>query len=160
MCFWEGDYDWVATVAEWSEGQANGATRCDECHRDIPEGATVHRLFMQEHEECRTCCDGECECPKDEDGDCPVCCCPDPDFGESQDYGRCEDCHAFLRAVEAAEIEEGCKPHEARPRLTSMVEDIREAGRLWERKRYLKKAVAMFPDRKAYLAWLWRERLS
>src|SRR6185436_18288273 len=127
-------------------------------------GQITHHIYQQEHEECRRCSEGECECvgsrndeddPQDHD-----CKCAEPNFGETFDYDRCDDCHKFLCAIEAAEIDAGCKPYEARPSLCGMIENITNADNsMDEAKRYFKKARSMFPELVAskYLAWLWRK---
>jgi hypothetical protein len=151
MCF-VNECDWSPMVNEEADIKACGCTKCDECHAVIEYGDSMHTIYQQESEECLQCRDGWCEC----EGDC--CECSDPDFGETFDYVRCEQCDKFLKAVEAAEIEAGCGPHEARPMLSMMVEDINNGGRE-EARKYFKKAKAMFPELVAsgYLGGLWRK---
>ena len=152
MCFYNDDYDWTASVVEQSTGVSIGKL-CDECHLPIPPGATIHHIFMQEHEECHACENGECECPLTADGelscDSKGCQCEKPAFGETFDYDRCDECDKFLRAVEAAEIDEGCEPYEARPGLGGMIEELRNLegdNEVYPAKRYFKLAVKMFPE--------------
>lgn len=155
MCF-TNECDWTAEVSNERSEPAEKIVRCDECHRDIQIGATVHHIGQQEYELCHACEFGECKCAGNTDEDGHECTCEEPEYGETFHYDRCDDCDRFLKAVEAAEIEAGCKPHHAVPLLLNMIEDIREGG-TGEAKRYWKKAVVMFPELRAYLAWLWRE---
>lgn len=151
MCF-INDYDWYASVTEKTSYPVEKETRCDECDGIIPVGATVHHIYQQEAEECRACEFGDCQCV----GDCCQCAKPDP--GETFDYDRCQDCHRFLEAVEAAEVEAGCSIYEARPPLGQMTEKINDGGRD-EAKKYFKKAAKLHPElvKSGYLGWLWRE---
>ncbi len=163
MCFYNGDYDWTAQVVVEQE-TTTGKRRCDECFTDIPEGQTARFIGMQEYEECRACDNGDCECPRNADGD-PVCqdtgCqCDEPDFGESCDYCRCDNCDKFLKAVQAAELEAGCGLDESLPPLCQMTEHIgRGYGDMDEAKKYFKTALKMFPELKAngHLAKLWNK---
>lgn len=136
MCF-VYDNEWTAEVYEKSSEHAT--FRCDECLRDIV--GTRHHVLMQEYEDCYACAWGECE-----NGE--------HTFGESFECSWCDDCEAFLKAVEAAEIEAGCKPWHSRPAYGRMIDDVQDGGRK-EARRYWKKAVAMGVS-KSYLAWLWR----
>lgn len=124
MCFYHGDYDWVARVNDEEEGPAPAAVICDECHRRIRAGEWRYHLDQQEHEECQACEDGDCGCLPDS------CCeCVTPRYGETFTYDRCEHCHLMLAAIEAAEAEEGCDGDEARPSLGRMAEEVGDAGR-------------------------------
>lgn len=154
MCFVAcNDYDWCASVVEWSDGHADGKEKCDECRAAPAAGAFVRRLYQQEHEECRICHpDGEDTPPGVSENDGHA-----HDYGESCDYVRCENCHKFLEAVKAAEIEAGCAPYESRPMLWMMHEDIRNGG-ADEAKKYWKKAAKMYPElvESKWLGRLWR----
>lgn len=153
MCF-VNDYEWTADLVErWTE-TVEKEVHCDECYRAVPVGAVVHRVFMQEHEECRACFyDGDCECPE---GEC--CKCEKPTFGETFDYFCCDECQKFLGAVSASEVEAGCRPSESLPSLSGMVPEINGGG-MEEAKKYFKKARVLHPDlvRSGYLGWLWRK---
>lgn len=146
------DYDWTARVVERGHQVRGTAIKCDECYKTIGVGEMAYHVFMQEHEECQTCDSFECECAE---GQC--CACEKPDYGETFEYDRCEECDKFLQAIEAAEIDEDCDPSESRPALTSLREDISNAG-LEASKKYWLKAVVMFPELKAsgYLGKLWK----
>jgi hypothetical protein len=157
MCFINDNYDWIAEVWEESTETATKPVRCQECREQIPVGGTLHCIHMQEHEECHRCFgdhfdedDERCPCSalKDRYGACTECKCEKPDFGESEDYWRCENCDKFLNAVESAEVEAGCSTHEARPGLGMMLEDIINGDRHGA-KRYFKTALAMYPELKA-----------
>ena len=104
----------------------------------------MFHLHQQEYEECSACL-GEC-------------CCESPDYGETFDLNCCMDCVKFLEAVRVAEIEAGCALSEALPLLGEMVVQIGEGGHE-EAKKYVKKAIKLFPELKAsgYLGWLWRQ---
>lgn len=152
MCFLN-ECDWYATVVERTQKAAEKQVTCDECCRKIAVGGLVHRIHMQECEYCKACENGFCDCPEEE-----CCKCEDPNLGETFDYRCCDDCHRFLEAVEAAEVEAGCHRNEARPGLGSMKEEINNGG-MDEAKRYWKQATQMFPDlvKSGYLGWLWRK---
>lgn len=156
MCFYHDDYDWIAQVSEEDELVATKPTKCAECRRVVQVGDTLDHIFMQQYEECRTCYDGTCEC---EDGKC--CQCPEPRFGETSNYYRCEECSKFLDAVQEAEQEAGCNYTEARPGLETMIDDIRGGG-IDEAKRYWKAAAKLSPElvRSGYLGWLWRRMFT
>lgn len=122
MCFYQPDCDWYASVHEETTVAAAKPTRCRECDVMVPIGGIVHHIYLQEAEECKECQNGYCEC----EGEC--CKCPEPSYGEEFDYDRCDDCHKFLEAVATAEKEAGCGPHESRPMLEQMIEDIQGGG--------------------------------
>ena len=156
MCFIHDDYEWLASVEEETERTAGAELKCGECYRIIPVGATYHHIYQQEmeHGDCFTCENGDCECPE---GRC--CNCVEPDCGQTFDFDYCHDCHLFLAAVKAAEIEAGCHINESRPSLGGMLEEIGYGpGRfgMQDAKRYFKKALATNRDLKPYLGWLWR----
>ncbi len=168
MCF-INDGDWYASVIEHSTYCRPKPLRCTECCRQIRAFEPIHRTFMQEHEECDRCFGGseeECSCPISEKGgtnwcgeplrDC--CQCPEPDYGESFETWRCQDCQDFLEAVKAAEIAAGCDASESQPPYEQMIEYLCEGGAA-EAKKYYTKAVEMYPRLVAngYLPWLWRK---
>lgn len=142
MCFLN-ECEWFASINEHSSNPATKATKCNECGIVIQPGEIVHRLYQQEYEECRDCEYGYCECEKDK-----CCICEKPNYGETFDYDCCDNCDKFLKAIEASEIEVGCRRSESRPMLTMMVEDIREANDPESVRRYVKKALVMFPELK------------
>lgn len=154
MCF-VNDCDWFASVYNLGTMTVEKPTKCLECYGVVPYGATLHTVHMQEHEECHVCEYGECDCPKDKDGDCKECKCDPPDYGERFHYHRCEDCNKFLNAIQIAEEEAGCGNDEARPLLTEMRDQLREAGPR-EAKKYYQVAMREYPELKDYLTWLWR----
>jgi hypothetical protein len=147
MCFIDHDYDWVADIQEETTITSDKPIRCEECGRIIEPGNLVHHIWQQEHEECHG---GDCD-PIPGSYECDA-----PDYGESAQYDCCHDCHEFLDAVEASELEAGCRRSEARPSLCGMVIEISEMPR-HEARRYWFKAGWMFPALRAsgYLDWLW-----
>jgi hypothetical protein len=153
MCFLH-DYDWTAETIIEGDETATKRTKCDECYRLIEVGETLHRVFMQEHEQCHLCYETECECPKDEDGDCIECKCAEPAYGETFSYVCCPNCENFRLAVIAAEIAAGCSRNESAPSLGSMFEEIREAGPE-EADKYREKASEMFPELGDWVAERW-----
>lgn len=158
MCF-VTDCNWCAEVSEdWTE-PATEPIRCDECCRQIAVGEAVRRIHQHEHEWCHACDEGECECPKDEDGECTSCRCEEPQHGEEFDYECCAECQKFRTAVVAAEIEAGCSQNEASPHLGMMFEEIGEAGRD-EARKYWKTAAKMFPEMRGWLAARWRKMFA
>lgn len=160
MCF-IGDYDWTAAVVEQQERTAEKPITCMECYRKIQPGKTYRDIYQQEHEECHTCYECECNCPKDADGDCIECCCEKPAFGNTYDYCRCMECDKFLQAIEASELAAGCALSESRPPLGEMTESIQELG-ADEARRYVQQAAKQFPELvpSGYLGWLWRKKFS
>lgn len=144
MCF-TNDYDWTAEVFEETERAAEKETRCGECRRKFPPGTVMRHLWMQEHEECSRCSDAECDCPKDADGDCAECKCEEPSLGEEFEYDVCPECDKLLKAVEAAEKEEGCHASESQPPLAQLFEQMRELDKD-DVRRYVRKAEGMFPE--------------
>jgi hypothetical protein len=155
MCFYNDGYDWTAEVVSEKEGAASKDAKCQECRRVIPAGHRLWTVFQQECEECKTCDEGDCECPKDKRGDCMECKCEKPNFGEEFDYHSCLDCKRFLDAVSVAEVESGCSVYESRPAYMEMIESVSSAG-VDESDKYFAKADEMFPDlrQSGYLDWL------
>jgi hypothetical protein len=159
MCF-VAEYDWSAEFVLRSTKIVGVDEKrlCLECYRPIVAGQTYYHVFAQEHEECRDCTNGLCDCPKDDDDDCTGCKCDTPNFGEDCEYWTCEECHKFIEAVSAAEIEAGCEIGQSKPMAMQMMEDIGN-GDMDEAKKYWKMAVKMYPELRAsgYLAWLWQK---
>lgn len=142
MCFYNGDCDLTYSVCEEDVSTAAEPFRCQECHRHLPTGAVRHDLYLQEHEECRACDEDECSCAE---GKC--CQCSTPSIGKSEDFVRCGECDKFLKAVQASEEEEGCAANESSPPLGFMIERISDSDGE-DKRRYIKKAIAMFPELK------------
>ncbi len=168
MCF-VNDCEWYASVIEHSTYCQPKPMRCFECRRQIRAFEPIHRIFQREHEECYRCFGASeevCSCPIREGGGLdwsgePLrnCCqCPEPDYGESFETWACQDCHDFLEAVKAAEIEAGCDASESQPPYEEMIGYLSEGGAA-EAKKYYQKAAEMFPRlvENGYLKWLWRE---
>ncbi|MDE2100919.1 MAG: hypothetical protein KGL39_26975, partial [Patescibacteria group bacterium] len=146
MCFFN-DADWYAEVYEEVISKAEKDFACEECGANVSAGEEYRYIFMQENE------DTECEfCEKGKERDGTKCLecngTGSRDPGETFEYARCMECDRFLQAIEAAEIEEGCSRDEARPRLNYLREDIREADPVPMLRRYIKKAIEMFPELK------------
>lgn len=137
MCFYN-DYDWTAAVYCDDVVRAEIDRKCRECRGEIKVGEYFREIEMWEHEECQRCygewgdkeLDQECDCDK-------------PDLGEHFHTRRCLSCDQFLRAIEAAEIAEGCEGQETRPSLEGMIEEIRYAQGIRE---YFAKARELFPN--------------
>jgi len=150
MCFWEGEPDWYAEVAEESSGPCTRPARCNECYAPIALGELMHEIHMQEHEECERCRESECECCDNDQ----CCQCEEPDFGETDHYQRCHSCDTFLWCIELSEEAAGCDKSESRPMLHGMREALRESG-MYECKRYWQDALTLAPELRGHLACLW-----
>ena len=153
MCFVVDDYDWYPEVQEQHNWVAEKVTRCCECRREMPIGSPVHSTYLQQYEECHNRYDGECDC-KSQGKDC--CICAEPEFGETFECHTCDDCHKFLKAVQAAEVAAGCSYSESTPPLEQMIEYISNGG-AEEAKKYYQQAVKDSPELRPYLKWLWRK---
>jgi hypothetical protein len=153
MCFLN-EGDWTASLVEKQDTIAQKETSCDECCTKICVGDPLHTVYMQEHEECGRCDNGECECDK-------CCQCPEPDIGETFSYECCDQCHKFLQAVENAELEAGCDRSDSRPSYGAMHEEIRDGG-AHEAKKYYTHAARDFPElvQSGYLKELWQEMFA
>jgi hypothetical protein len=141
MCFTH-DYDWCAEVCDETTGAAEKATVCDECHKPIPAGVWVRSVYQQQHEQCQRC---EDEDSRDFEEDHPDCAGDEHEYGETFDWDCCEACDKVLRAIKAAELEEGCKEYESQPALTELSQAMSD-DRLHNDGRYLAKVLAMFPE--------------
>lgn len=141
MCFYH-ESAWYAELVETESCQSNGSVMCEECHRIIPEGEGYTHTYIQEHEECQRCYNGECACVDDGDCECEECRCDEPEYGESYEYDTCTLCQKVLKAIEAVEIANGCKGEETQPGVgelkTAMWHD--EGGA------YAARALQMCPD--------------
>jgi hypothetical protein len=152
MCFYQGDCDWRASVYEVRIVASAKTKTCNECCTKIFPGTPYAHTYMQEWEFCRDCEQSECQCC-----DTDECCkCEEPSIGETYEENTCLDCHKFLQAIEAAEIEAGCGRNESRPMLGELIESLSNSDRK-ETKRYWKKARIMFPElvTNGYLADMW-----
>lgn len=137
MCFYHDDYDWIAEICETTAGVSPLAAKCDECGKRILAFEWRCHVYQQEHEECQRCEYEELE-PDDEP-------CQTHDYGETFNYDRCEDCDKIIRAIEQYELREGCKPHESRPALCDLKEELNP----WNRDDaplYAAVAIEMFPE--------------
>lgn len=141
MCFYT-EADWTASVQDEKTTTAEKPTRCDECRCIIPAGGTVHHLFQQEHEECVCQYYGDAK----EYGPDGECICEPPNFGETFEYDKCDECAKFLKAVELVEKEAGCPPDQRHPYLCQMIETIRDQVEPEDAKRYFKKALTQYPE--------------
>lgn len=130
MCFYEDDCDWTASVSTDEVLTADKPVKCDECQRVIPAGDSVRHIWMQEHEVCRN--------DPDSVG-CPEGC--DHDFGETENYDRCQACDQLTEAIHQHELAEGCKEYESRPPLTGLYDAMSEG----DGKAYLAKAESLYP---------------
>lgn len=131
MCFYNDDYDWYAEVqivSEWSFGLP---TACIECGTKIGYGDWRRHLFQQQHEACMVCEWGEADEP-----------CDLHNYGERYECDTCADCAKILKAVEAEEIDANCPPHARQP----MVGELGETLRYDDDKRYVHRALTMFPE--------------
>lgn len=150
MCFYNEDYDWIATVCEVSTEITDKPTKCRECYHPIQAGEIVHRIHQQESESCKNCLD--------EDGDPVKCTCGNPNYGENFDTRQCDGCHKFLQAVDEAELAEGCPPGSRQPNTEMMIETISELGTA-DAERYFTTARTRFPEliENGYLGRLWKK---
>jgi hypothetical protein len=144
MCFTH-DYDWRAEVEEDTVTKADRPTICDECRKIIHIGSWLRHVRQQEYEQCQRCEDGD-SCDYEENH--PECAGGDHEHGETFDWDCCEACDKVLRAIKAAELEDGCREWESQPALTQLPEamfyDRRDGGR------YLAKVREMFPEVEAH----------
>jgi hypothetical protein len=141
MCFYH-EYDWEAEVYENDVGTAEQPTCCQECDEPIPVGGWVRHIHMRELEHCR-----ESHWLHDyaEEPECPPDC--EHDFGETDDYDRCEGCDKILRAVKAVEEANGCKGDETQPALSMLSEALHDAD---DASDYVAKALELFPELAAH----------
>lgn len=142
MCFY-ADYDWYASVCETEDRTADKPFHCMECGTVVNVGESYQYTWMQEHEECHRCEEGDCECV-DRD-DFHECKCAEPNYGETYTYRCCQNCRKFLDAVEQHELHEGCERDEARPPLGEMADYMRELDDLGG---YFAEAEKMHPELK------------
>ena len=123
MCFYHGDYDWIARVYEESTVKLQQPVKCLECFRPIPAGVAFTHIEMREHEECQRCQD---ECSEGYEDCHPACAEGVHDFGEEYEHRTCDECQKLIAAIQAVETDEGCVGNETRPALG----ELREA--MWE----------------------------
>jgi hypothetical protein len=141
MCFYNKDYDWVATVNETEVTTADNPTRCDECRTPIAVGEWIKTIHQQEYEACQICED-EFADDYDEEQDKATC---EHKYGETFDYVRCEACDKVLRAIEVIEIEEDCPADARQPALTMLLDELFHFEPV-DRMKYIDRAVEMFPE--------------
>lgn len=151
MCFIDHS-DWYADIYDRSSKPAERPVRCDECHELIGAGQLCHTVFMQQYECCLRC--GRAG-PDSSDPEDRCCCADGPNYGEQYDYLSCDNCYRFLEAVESAELAAGCRPHESRPHLGSLLDELGDLGPGHVRN-YLLTARQKYPDLKPYLGRLWK----
>ena len=143
MCF-HHDFYWCPDVAQKITYRADTVWHCIECRCRIGPGEWYHSVRQQEHEECRRCEDGECECPgRPADDDAMgwhACECEEPDHGERFEGEFCARCCKVLTAVEAHELAEGCRGNSTQPAYGELDDALHEEPH------YADVAAAMFPD--------------
>lgn len=140
MCFYHGDYDWVARFFKTEDRVSDGTVMCDECCQRICAGQLYEHTDQQEHEECRRCEDsfssryepGNEKCDRGEH-----------DYGETYQHHVCEQCQKMLTAVQRVEEDAGCIGAETRPGLGGLFEGVRESD---HREEYFDRARADHPD--------------
>lgn len=113
MCFDTSECDWYAAVQIVTSGVSPLAARCGECGVCIAPFAWRRHIYQQECEECQRCE----ELPAGEE-------CEEHDYGETCVYDRCENCDKILRAIEAYELRQGCRSHEATPLIGNLQEEL------------------------------------
>jgi len=131
MCFYNDDYDWIASVQKSTIGTAQKKTQCHECSRWIYPGEWIKHIFQQEYESCVDCDDGDSDC--------------EHDYGETFDYYRCKSCEKILRGIKAVEEREGCPAYAQQPSLGGLWEELQEHSAAPE---YAREALAMYPELK------------
>lgn len=131
MCFYNDDYDWIASVCDVTDGPAESPAKCYECHRRIAAGEWRRHVYQQEHEECSVC--------EQEEADEP---CEEHDYGETFECNLCEACVKMLKAIEAVEIDEGC-PWDARQPAYG---ELWEAIQYDEGGKYRDRVLSMYPE--------------
>ena len=129
MCF-NTEGDWIAEVIEESEHVADKEIRCIECDEKILIGETFHHTRMVENEES-------------------------DEYAASFEADTCMNCRAFLAAIEAVEIAEGCHLYEARPNVGQLFDELNSIGIKRSRK-YFQSLLAMNPGLRDYAARFWR----
>lgn len=139
MCFYNDDYDWVATVNEVTDKAAEQETRCYECGAVICIGETARFVHQQESEECE--CDWCQFGQHDPDWEGSKEC--EHDLGESLDCVICPACIKLLKAIEAHEIAEGCPEYARQPLYGELGDTFWQHEQNWE---YAEMAVKMFPE--------------
>lgn len=130
MCFYHGDYDWVAEIHEVKTRKSTGE-KCGECFCMIPVGQEYTHHYWQEREECQLCEDEE---PHDE------C-----DFGEESECIQCQECLRLIAAIAVVEEAEGCKGSETKPSIGGLYEEV-TCGEGWAH--YANEYAKLRPDDK------------
>jgi hypothetical protein len=142
MCFYNDDYDWVASVQERSTIKATKRVHCIECSKLIMAGEECERIWQQEHEECQVCCEYGDDYDEDNPQDSTEC---DHDYGETFEGFTCQHCLSIIEAIRQVEVEEGCPEHAQRPSIGGLYE---EAFSRWndDARKYASKVAEMFPE--------------
>jgi len=150
MCFYNEDYDWVASVVAKSTRTHDKDCKCCECGRVIPAGTVMHRVDQQEHSECQTC-EEDWSDTFDENADKETC---EHDYGETYSCVWCQDCEHLLLAIEAVEADEGCPEYSRRPHHEGLHDELYE---LSDRDKYAERALQMFPELAGHPCLMWYE---
>lgn len=138
MCFYNDDYEWIASVNEISHETSARRRRCGECGDMIPAGIAYLHVHQQEYEEC--CCGDELSDDYDPFHHCVI----DPcQFGETFSFDMCHLCEKLRRAVHAREEQEGCPPGSREPAYGTLLESLWEHN---DRDAYVAHALTMFPE--------------
>jgi hypothetical protein len=142
MCFYNDDYDWVASVQERSTIKATKKVSCIECSKLIEAGEECERIWQQENECCSICTEGAEDYDEEEPQDPTTC---EHHYGETFEGYTCQRCLNIIEAIRQVEIEEGCPEHAQRPSIGGLYE---EAFSRWndDAKKYASKVVEMFPE--------------
>lgn len=140
MCFYHGDYDWIARSVEQDMRKSTIPVRCDECHHKIPPGAEYQHTEMREHEECQRCQD---ECSEKYEHCHPACAEGVHDFGEESEHDVCGECLKMLAAIQYVEADDGCVGDETQPATGELLEAMWESDHATE---YIDRARQEFPE--------------
>jgi hypothetical protein len=137
VCFYNDDYDWIASINDTTCVQGTVADRCYECRRPIDAGEWRVSIYQQEHEACQIC--------EDEDSDefdqqihqneCIH------DFGETFSAVICRQCSLLREAIYDLERIENCPEHARQPRIGALQDEMGE-----DDGKYARHAVAIFPE--------------
>lgn len=112
MCFYNKDYDWMASVVTKSTRTHDKDVRCCECGRTIPAGTVMHQVDQQEHSECQTC-EADWSDTFDEEADKETC---EHDYGETYSCVWCQDCENLPIPRSSPHRARRCQTSESRPR--------------------------------------------
>jgi hypothetical protein len=134
MCFYNDSSGWLAEVNEVSYGPGDSASRCLECGSQIALGEWRRHVYQRESECCVECGGG------DDDGPCGDV---EHEYGEIFTGDICEDCVKILRAIEAAEADEGCPLYARQPLYGELGETLVEH---YGSDKYIERALEMYPE--------------